>query len=482
MAEIFFMKTLHFPFKILALALVIGLILPVLIMEGMFMDGMLYTCVAKNLGNGIGTFWFPISYETWNIGGFTTFHEHPPLVFGIQALFFSVLGNSMYVERFYSFLTACITAYLIVLTWKELFKNDERFKAYSWLPVILWVIVPVAHWSFQNNMQENTMGLFSFSAVIILLKSYNKEKWQFLYVMIAGGLVFLASLSKGVPGIFPIGLLGLHWLLFRKISFIKTVFYTLILIAVPVLIYVLVLQNPDAMKALSFYFYERLLGRTETAHTVTNRFHTFVGLFSHLLPSLLITAILIFVFLKKKIEGLWSEKKNYLLFLFIGFSASLPLMLTMVQKDFYFSHSIPFFAICLSLILIPGLDKLIKRIKIENKGFKIFKVCTIALLVFAIGLTINNVGGTSRDEGDLADVYAMGKVIPARSVVKSSPELAQDWGLILYFSRYFSISLTSQDYPHTYYIARKEDKKVDLNKYEKVNLDTRDNYLYKLKE
>jgi 4-amino-4-deoxy-L-arabinose transferase-like glycosyltransferase len=92
----------------------LGLILPVLIQDGFFMDGLLYTCVAKNQGNGIGSFWFPISDATWNVAGKTTFHEHPPLVFGIQSIFFEVLGNSMYVERFYSFLTACITALLIV--------------------------------------------------------------------------------------------------------------------------------------------------------------------------------------------------------------------------------------------------------------------------------------------------------------------------------------------------------------------------------
>ena len=78
----------HLPFWIATLALFIGLIVSVLIQDGMFMDGMLYTNVAKNLGNGIGTFWNPISSETWMADGRATFHEHPPLVFGIQSVFF----------------------------------------------------------------------------------------------------------------------------------------------------------------------------------------------------------------------------------------------------------------------------------------------------------------------------------------------------------------------------------------------------------
>ena len=50
------MKNRYFPFFIVTLALFIGLILPVLIQDGMFMDGQLYTNVAKNQGNGIGAF------------------------------------------------------------------------------------------------------------------------------------------------------------------------------------------------------------------------------------------------------------------------------------------------------------------------------------------------------------------------------------------------------------------------------------------
>ena len=34
------------------------LVLPVLIMDGMFMDGVLYACVSKNLANGFGSMWW----------------------------------------------------------------------------------------------------------------------------------------------------------------------------------------------------------------------------------------------------------------------------------------------------------------------------------------------------------------------------------------------------------------------------------------
>jgi len=49
----------NIPFQILTIGIFILLIVPTLIQDGMFMDGQQYACVAKNLANGLGTFWQP---------------------------------------------------------------------------------------------------------------------------------------------------------------------------------------------------------------------------------------------------------------------------------------------------------------------------------------------------------------------------------------------------------------------------------------
>jgi 4-amino-4-deoxy-L-arabinose transferase-like glycosyltransferase len=78
-------------FWFITVSIVFILTLPTLIQDGMFMDGELYTAVSHNLANGIGTFWFP-SFSYHNLAGIKdSFHEQPPLVFGIQALFFKIL-------------------------------------------------------------------------------------------------------------------------------------------------------------------------------------------------------------------------------------------------------------------------------------------------------------------------------------------------------------------------------------------------------
>ena len=55
------------------------LLLPGLVREGMFMDGMLYTVVAHNEARGIGTFWQP-RFSQLVPARMATSPEYPPLV------------------------------------------------------------------------------------------------------------------------------------------------------------------------------------------------------------------------------------------------------------------------------------------------------------------------------------------------------------------------------------------------------------------
>ena len=164
-------RTINLFLWVFTLSVAFILTLPVLIQDGMFMDGVLYTAVSHNLANGIGTFWFP-SFSFNNLAGIqNSFHEQPPLVFGIQALFFKLLGDSMYVERFYIFLCLLINILLIKKLWELIFKGDEHTKALSWLPVLFWISIPVCFWSFSNNMHENTVSIFILASIIFILRT-----------------------------------------------------------------------------------------------------------------------------------------------------------------------------------------------------------------------------------------------------------------------------------------------------------------------
>ena len=447
----------------------------------MFMDGVLYTCVAKNLANGIGTFWFP-KFSELGFAGNTTFHEHPPLVFGIQAIFFKILGNSIYVERFYSFLTACLTAYFISLTWKLITKSYPELRNLNWLPILFWIIIPVGYWSYQNNVQENTMGIFTLLSVYFSLKALYSNQKVYIYLLFSGIFIFLASFSKGVPGLFPIGVIGLFWLIGRNLPFSKMLLYTMVLILAPAIIYLLLLINTEAFESLSIYVNKRLLGRIESAPTVDNRFYIVQRLFMELLPVLVITFIMLTVYKLKSIKQKF--EKSYLhkiiLLILIGCSGSIPLILTHVQKGFYFAHSLPFFAIGFALLIAPGLLDLINRIKTEVASFKIFKIITVMIFASTMVFSVLQVGKTSRNHDLLHDVYLIGKIIPKHSIINIDKSMWNEWDLQCYLIRHFNISVDPSNNYHDFYLIEKTIDNIPIDKYEKAALTTKRYNLYKL--
>ncbi len=477
------MNEKHTPFWLLTISVFIVLIVPVLIQDGMFMDGVLYTCVAKNLANGLGTFWNPIFSETWNKAGVSTFHEHPPLIFGIQALFFKLLGTSIYVERFYSFLTACGTAYLIHKTWKLLTFGEEHLGKLSWLPILFWITIPVAFWSFQNNVQENTMGIFTLLAVYFSLKAIYKNQQLWFFLVLSGLFIFLASFSKGISGFFPIGVIGLYWLVSKEISFLKMLGYTFILILVPVIIYLLLSTNATAFESLSFYVEKRLLTRIDSAPTVDSRFYIVERLFMELLPIIIVSVLMLVAFRVKQIkQGIDKPYRHkIILLLLIACSGSIPLVLTLVQKGFYMAHSLPFFAIGFALLVAPGLSNLMERIRVEKQAFKVFR----GVMFFALGailvFSFLQKGKTSRNADLLHDVYLVGETIPPHSTISIDKKMWDNWDLQCALIRHFNISVDRSKTPHDFYLIEKELDKNPLGNVEKIGLETKRFNLYKQK-
>ncbi len=115
-------------FFILIISLFIGIVSVELFSDGMFMDGLLYAGISRNMAEGMGSFWKPFLSQTL----YPEFYEHPPLALGLQAVFLKLVGDSIYVERFYSLATHFIMGYLMILIWKKV-THETR---YSWVPLL----------------------------------------------------------------------------------------------------------------------------------------------------------------------------------------------------------------------------------------------------------------------------------------------------------------------------------------------------------
>lgn len=444
----------NLPFWLITFSTLIGLTLPTLIQDGMFMDGMLYASVAHNLSKGIGTFWFP-QFSSEIISHSTSFHEQPPLVFGIQAIFFKIMGDSMYTERIYIFITLCISAYLINLFWKRLPVSTPE-KEMGWLAVILWITIPICFWSFSSDMMENTMGIFTLIAGLLIFKKLHSGKLTPISYLLPGILIFLATLSKGVPGFFPVALPFLYWLSISKTKFRLYILPTLILTLVPLITYSILILSPEIRESLSIYFFERLVGRINNESSVSSHFQIIGHTFTQLLPQLIFLALAFLLYIATgKLSLLSKAQKNLALFFILaGIAGSMPIALTRVQSDFYIDASLPFYAIGFALLTSPLLLFYISQINIEKIGYKIFTGISAIALVIAILFSALQVGKTNRNKEMLHDVYILGKIIPENSFVSVPQSMWNYWELRCYLVRYFNIGISPESKKQFYLLAR----------------------------
>lgn len=434
-------------FYIFTLAVVIALVLPPLLQHGMFMDGIQYAVVSKNLAEGHGSFWFPFLSSSWEKQGHNYFLEHPPLVYGMQSLFFKLFHGGFYSERMYCLFMLVVCIFLIIGIWRLIFKEHQPYRSFFWLPVLLWIITPSVYWSFINNMQENTVSMFVLASLYFSLKAIQLNQRKLLNMLVSGLCVFLATLSKGVPGLFPLVTVFLAYVVFNHLNFKKTVWYSFILMSVPFAIYAcLILFNSDAKESLMFYLNERLLVRISENHQVDNRLITLFWLLTDLIVPFGVLLILYFIFKAKKIESALrspaddSLKKWFLFFTLLGLCGVLPLCLTHVQRAVYFVPAIPFFAIALSVLGVKGLERIL--VKSQNQiVFNRLKYFSIALLVLVLSYSIKVSGNTYRDAEVLDQVHQLAAGLEPNTVVGVPYYIYDEWDFQFYLLRYHNITL-----------------------------------------
>src|SRR4051812_40741405 len=183
--------------RILACVMLIALTVPRMWQRGMFLDGLIYASVSRNLAIGDGTVWAPAHTATDG----APFFEHPPLGFVLEAVGFRLAGDSFLVERGFSLLFFGLHALIIMAIWRQLMPAG-----YDWLPLLFWILPEVVTWAVVNNMLENTQALFTSLAAYCLLRTIGdaSSRLQIGWSSLAGLSVVAAALTKGPVGLFPL--------------------------------------------------------------------------------------------------------------------------------------------------------------------------------------------------------------------------------------------------------------------------------------
>jgi len=252
-------KTL--PFYLIAAGFFLIRISPDFLSHGLFMDGLIYSSVAKNLSEGIGSFWNPSFTATL----LTEFHEHPPFAIGLQSLFFMILGEGRHTEKIYSFLTYLFVALTILKIWK-----DSGYKN-GWIPLFFWFIIPVVSWACPNNLLENTLTIFTTLSLLFYLGSRRKLKYLFLFL--SGAMLALGFLTKGFVALFPWSLPFVFWLSVKPGSFKNMITETLIMVLSTLVPLALIILMPESGASLHKYVDTQVIGSIRNVVTVESRFY-----------------------------------------------------------------------------------------------------------------------------------------------------------------------------------------------------------------
>jgi hypothetical protein len=450
--------TINKSFFLLTLVVVLVLYAANTATHGMFTDGMIYSTIAYNMHLNAGSIWNPYFSDFI----MDTFHEHPMLAIWLQSWTYKLFGNAFWVDKIYQFLMLLLNIAVIVSIWKTVMKKMET----AWLPIILWLTIGKVIWSFNNNCLENTLCFFSLLAVLTLLKQHlNKSKilvsWLFSSI-----LIWFAFLSKGFPGLFPLGIyFALLISLKGHITFKQFIGNSLGLVGVFSTIgFLFFYFNEAAYINISTYINKQVLQSIAGERIIVSRTWILEVLLKEFIPIFILLAVYFTVVKVKKLKELFVSKqgKQWALFFFIlGLMASLPIMVSPKQLSFYAIPSTPYFVLAAAILLHP-IIQLIHQ-KWSKTAQKRFAIGVIALCFGSVVFTVLNAGKYVRNKEMLQDLALIAQEVNGnnQNVVMLSPALIQEWSLMAFLKRYYNINTNRSGELFPYRIARDYETALD---------------------
>ncbi len=477
------------PLAALTVAVACAVLLPRLLQHGMFLDGVTYAAIARNLAAGAGSFWAP--HYTATI--YPVFHEHPPLGLWLESLSFRVLGDHWWVERLHATVIFGLTALLIAVIWRRLGpgltpqapQQDTASPTvtessahaggastrgwggidsnHAWLPLLLWVAVPVVSWAVVGNMLEGPFTLFTTAALMCVVLGLATEAGNgalgaeeldptprggaprpvaVLWGAASGLCVAAAFLTKGPAGLFPLAapvLLGWH----RPRVAGRVLLAQWLTVAV---VAAVLLAWPAAHDALSRYLDEQLVAALTGQREVAR--HRF-GLVNNwlegvALPLLVVGGVMV-ALARRWVAPLPADVRRATSWLLVGLSATVPLLLSPKQSGYYLVPSVPAFALACALLLRGTAARLAARL--DTSAWR--RVTLGASAIVVVMAVVAGLTTAGRDAARLADLDALASHLPVGQTIGICPETNADWNLHAWTQRRFRVSLDAREpYAH----------------------------------
>jgi 4-amino-4-deoxy-L-arabinose transferase-like glycosyltransferase len=427
-------------FRIFACVLLVALTVPRMWQRGMFLDGLIYASVSRNLAAGDGTIWAPTHTATDD----APFFEHPPLGFALESIGFRIAGDSFFVERIYSLLVFGLHALTIMAIWRRLLPAR-----YDWLPLVFWIVPAVVTWSVVNNMLENTQALFTTAAVYCLIRTVQDASavMQSTWSILAGVAVVAATLTKGPVGLFPLGLLLFFPLLPRaqRPHDARLAWTLMVLVIAAAAVALMALEGPrhDIAEYLRRQVVPSLRGQREVTSAQLGIVR-FLGL--EIIGRIAVVVAALWSFRARSGSGAARVDPAAWFFLAIGLAASLPIAMSPKMSGHYFVPSVAFLALAAAAMCLPAVTRL-DALKTGGWGERSPLILAALLLVATIAVPVLHGPVEPRDLETVASLEAIANAVPRGSIVGTCRASQYDWSMASYMERFFKVALDARDAP-----------------------------------
>lgn len=463
-------------------------IMPDIVRQSFFFDGLIYTSIARNLAEGTGTVWAP----QFSKALFPVFAEHPPLMMWLQSLLFHVFGDTIMVDKCFSLATFGISLGIVALIWGRLSGSNSPMRRSLPLALVLTVVAGRFSWAFANGMLENLLIVFTSLAVLLVVIAYDDRHSgrairRMSFMALAGLATALALMTKGPVGLFPLATPGLYWLCFRRPRLADAIVDTLLLIAVVAMVFCFLWSFEGPRGTIERYVSIQLLtslsGERGHAGGGLSALRTFIRVLAYpLVIALVISAIGFFSRGAASANTGRREAVRSALFLAaVGCSASLPLFVSPRVSGFYFNPSLPYFSGALAMACAPILLRLLEEC--SERALRWAQ----SVLAAVLALSCLYVAMEIRRPGDDAEVIdSAGKIAKelcdgnkCNDVISTCGSVGQDWRLHGYLERYYKIALDSAPTVGPGYLLAGNDCQGDLAGYRDTGVDLSPNRLLK---
>ena len=469
----------------------------------MFLDGVTYASIARNLAQGRGRFWAPHYTDTI----YPAFHEHPPLAFWLQSLWFRAFGDHWFVERVYSATAAALIALFIIVTWRAVHAVPDA-RNQGWLPVALWMAVPVVSWAIVGNLLETTVAVFVTAAVAVLTLGLRPtEDWRTrrfspalrpfdsaqvvpssvegqrcsghskvqsrgedqqdssscpprppwwdclparpgsLPVLVACGClsglcVVGATLAKGPVGLFPLAAPLILALLPERRwrwTWCGAAAQWTAVLLCGALLYV----GGESRESLSRYLHEQVVSALAGRREVSAGPLTMVGALVEgvWLPMALVSGMLV-VMARRWTTPPSRGRSVAAAFTLLGLCGTLPILVSPKQTGHYLMPAVPFYAIGAAAFVAPTAADLLNRLRAGRSAVALRVLAATVAVAAGVAAALP---AFEREPARLAELDRLAAVAPRGATVGICPSTNGDWGLHAWFQRRFQMSLDAAD-------------------------------------